>query len=173
MPERIYREEERVDRVGRQVDDEPEDERPLPLQEEDDGLETVDRAEYSERDDRQWPAGRDLDDQVDEVDGGRGEDDGAEQVDEDEETHREAAEAAHVLQRQQFAEIVDGGVDPSTTLRQQDSPCLRRGGHGGSVGNELGLVVREVLEQECGEVSILAEREQVLLVQCLSKRSAP
>lgn len=58
-----------------------------------------------------------------------------------------------------------GRVDPTTALGEEDVPPVGRDGHGLRVGSELGLVVREVLQDERGEVAILPEREQVLLVQ--------
>lgn len=81
---------------------------------------------------------------------------------EDDEAHREAAETAHAIDLQQFDEVVDRRVDPAATLRHQDLPLVRSDRLGLGVTRELGLVLREVLEDHGGEVSILAERQQVL-----------
>jgi len=43
-------------------------------------------------------------------------DDCAEEVDEYHESHAEDAETAHIFQEHKFCEIVDGRVDPATTL---------------------------------------------------------
>jgi hypothetical protein len=57
---------------------------------------------------------------------------------------------------------VDGRVDPATTLRHENLEVV--GGDGLSLGEagELELVLREVLENDGGEVAIFSEREEVL-----------
>jgi len=102
--------------------------------------------------------------------GGNATYDRAEQIDEHEEAHREAAETEQLWQEQQFTQIVHRRVDPATTLRQQHAPrlggdraCLR-------IRRELRLECREVLHEECREETILSEREQILLVQCVDER---
>jgi hypothetical protein len=50
-------------------------------------------------------------------------------------------------------------------LREKNAPGVGSDRHGLSLGEELGLEVGEVLEDEGGEVAILSESEQVLLVQ--------
>ncbi len=69
------------------------------------------------------------------------------QVNEDNESHGEAAETAEPVQEYKFRKIVDRGVDPATTLGQQDFPFIRSNCVGVSVSNKLRFVIREVLEQ--------------------------
>lgn len=83
-------------------------------------------------------------------------------TDEDNETHREAAEAAESVDEEELEEVVDGRVDPAATLRHEDLPVVGRDRLRLGVARELELVLREVLEDDGREVSILAEREQVL-----------
>lgn len=78
---------------------------------------------------------------------------------------RRLTETAHVGKEHQLGKIVHGRVDPATTLREQDTPRVGCDRHGVSIGDEFGLVVREVLEDERCQVSIFTEGEQVLLVQ--------
>jgi hypothetical protein len=60
---------------------------------------------------------------------------------------------------------VDGGVDPATTLREENLPVVGRDGVRVRVTDELGLERGEVLEEERREVPILSEVQQVLHVQ--------
>lgn len=78
---------------------------------------------------------------------------------------RKLTESAHVRKEHELGKVVDSRVDPATALRQKDVEPIGRDGHGQCIGRELGLVVREVLEDEGREVTILSEREEVLLVQ--------
>lgn len=60
---------------------------------------------------------------------------------------------------------MDRRVDPPPPLREQDRPTIGSDGVGDGVGRELHLVGWEVLEHEGGEVSILSEGKEVLLVE--------
>ena len=61
--------------------------------------------------------------------------------------------------------LVDGGVDPATTLREQDAPRLGRSGLAVGIGNELVSHVGEVLGHQRSQETILTKRQQVLLVE--------
>jgi hypothetical protein len=87
---------------------------------------------------------------------------GGQEVDEDDEAHGKAAETAQSIEEDELSQVVDGRVDPSTTLRQQDRPFIGSDGVRMSVPDELGLVVREVLKQQGCQVSIFTKMEQVL-----------
>ena len=76
-------------------------------------------------------------------------------------------ETTHVGKEHQFSQIVNGRVDPSTTLRQQNTPRVGSNSHGVSIGDELRFVIREMLENESSEVTIFSEREQILLVKSI------
>ena len=67
----------------------------------------------------------DFVDEVSDVSGGRRKDQSSEEIEEDEQSHAEKTEAAHVFQTEKFDKIVNGGVDPSTSLREQHAPCIR------------------------------------------------
>ena len=60
---------------------------------------------------------------------------------------------------------MDGRVDPTTTLREEDAPGVRRHRMTERMRVELGLEGREVLHNESRQETIFTEREQVLLVQ--------
>lgn len=87
---------------------------------------------------------------------------GGQEVDEDDEAHGKATETTQSIEEDELSQVVDGGVDPSTTLRQQDTPFIGGDGVRMSVPDELGLVVREVLKQQGRQVSIFTKMEQVL-----------
>ena len=87
------------------------------------------------------------------------------EINEYDETHRETAESAETVQEDQFSQVVNGRVDPSSTLRQQDRPLVWCYGEGMSVTDELGLVHREVLQEESREVTIFTKMEKVLHVE--------
>lgn len=76
---------------------------------------------------RRWQAGserkQDIDgsrSQCESQHGTRGltTDDGTNEIEEDDEPHREETESAHLGQEVQLSEVVDGGVDPSSTLAE-------------------------------------------------------
>jgi hypothetical protein len=92
-------------------------------------------------------------------------DEGGQEVDEHDEAHGEAAKSAQLLQGRQLQEVVDGGVDPATALGQEDGPALRRHRQAHGVLGETGLHVGEMLEQQGGEVPVLPQVQEVLLVQ--------
>ena len=60
---------------------------------------------------------------------------------------------------------MNGGVNPSTTLRKKNTPSVRSNCVGDSVGSEFHLELREVLHHNGGKISVLAELEKVLLVE--------
>ena len=60
---------------------------------------------------------------------------------------------------------MDGRVDPTTTLREEDAPRVWRHRMTERMRIELGLEGREVLHDESRQETIFTEREQVLLVQ--------
>jgi len=83
-------------------------------------------------------------------------------TDEDDEAHREAAEAAHAVDEEELEQVVDGRVDPATALRHEDLPVVGRDRLRLGEARELELVLRKVLEDDRREVAILAERQEVL-----------
>jgi hypothetical protein len=93
---------------------------------------------------------------------------GGQEVDEDDEAHGKAAETAQFIKEDELGQVVDGGVDPSTTLRQQDIPLIRGDGVRVGVSDELGLVVPEVLKQQGCQVSIFTKMEQVLHMESVN-----
>ena len=91
--------------------------------------------------------------------------DSREQINHDDETHRETAETTELLQEDEFTEIVHRRVDPTPTLGQQDLPVVGSNGVRMGITDELGLEVREVLQQQRRHETILSEVQQVLHVQ--------
>ena len=87
------------------------------------------------------------------------------EVYEHEESHGETAEAEHVGQENEFAQVVDSGVDPTTTLREQNAPRLGSDSVSDGRSEELRAERREVLQQQRRQETIFTEGEQVLLVQ--------
>ena len=88
-----------------------------------------------------------------------------EKIKEDDESHREETKSTHLRQEQEFSQIVDCRVDPSSTLRQQNAPRARRDCVGDGIRRELHLECRKVLHHQRSKISVLSKREQVLLVQ--------
>lgn len=117
FPERIYGENKGVHRVREDVDNHPTDMLPLALDDEDDSLKTIDRGDHDDGDERELTgSGGNEIDQVAKIDANRGKHDCAEKVDKDDEAHRKAAEATEVLEPNQFSEIVNSRVDPTSSL---------------------------------------------------------
>lgn len=60
---------------------------------------------------------------------------------------------------------MDRGVDPATTLRQQNRPFIRGDSVSVSITDELRLVHWEMFQQQRRKISILAKVEEILHVQ--------
>lgn len=175
VPERVEWDIEREDWNGEDIEYHPADHVPFAPENEHKCLEAVDCCQHD--DSKQWDLLVFTDDKINEVDdlcntlvanlddfkghtyvsNGDGLDNGRQKIDEDDESHREAAKTAKTIKEYQFCEIVDSRVDPSTPLRQQDLPLIRSNGVGMSIPNELGLIVREVLQKKSCQVTIFAQ----------------
>lgn len=83
-------------------------------------------------------------DEVSEVSAGGWENDGTEEIDEDDESHGETAETTHFFEPDQFCQVVDRGVDPSSSLGEQNAPCFGCGGAGVRIWDEFVGHVGEV-----------------------------
>ena len=81
------------------------------------------------------------------------------------EPHRETTESAKVREENKLDQIVDRGINPSTTLREKNAPFIGCDGVRNSIGREFHLECGEVLHHEGCQVTIFTEREQVLLVE--------
>lgn len=90
---------------------------------------------------------------------------GSQKINKDEESHREAAHPTKLGQGYQFAQVMHCGINPSPTLREQDAESFRCDSLCFGIRNELGPKCWEVLHQECRQVPIFAQGEQILLVQ--------
>lgn len=104
-------------------------------------------------------------DEVAKVDTGGWQDDGTEEINEDDKTHREATETTEVLEPNKLCQIVECRIDPAAALREQDTPCFGRSGEGVGIRDKFVRHRREVLRHEGGEVTIFAERQQILFVE--------
>jgi hypothetical protein len=61
---------------------------------------------------------------VSEVNDDDGLENGTDQIEDDDKTHTETAETTETGDTEENEEIVDGGVDPATTLREEDCPLF-------------------------------------------------
>lgn len=89
----------------------------------------------------------------------------ADQFDEDNELHTEAEGSAEITNQDQFHEIVDSTVDPSSSLREKNLELIRYGGLAHSLWNEDLLSLGESSQHQSREITIFTKKEQVLLVQ--------
>jgi hypothetical protein len=87
------------------------------------------------------------------------------QIEEDNESHRKETESTHFRNGQEFKEVMNSRIDPSSTLRQENCPTRRRDGVSDSIGRKFHLESGKVLHHQCREVSIFTQREKVLLVE--------
>lgn len=71
----------------------------------------------------------------------------AEKINKDKEPHREAAEPEKFWEKNQLAQVMDCGINPTTTLREQDTEGLWCDCTSDSIGNEFRLECREVFHQ--------------------------
>ena len=115
------------------------------------------------------PRGRGRGAEATDVSDGDGCDDRGQEVDEDDEPHREAAESAELVDEDELGQVVDGRVDPSSSLREQHAPLVRSDRLCERGSDERRLVLGEVLEEERGQVSILSEVKQVLQTEKCEK----
>jgi hypothetical protein len=165
VPERVYWEDERVDWKGNDVDYHPSDMLPLPLQNEDERLQTVDGRYHDNRDD--WELafmGRNQVDKVTKIDTRRWKDDRTEKIDENDESHTETTETAHLLNPYQFCQVVYGRIDPSSSLRKQNAPGFGGSGTCIRIGDELIRHVWEMFGHKGCKVTIFTKGQEVLLV---------
>lgn len=79
--------------------------------------------------------------------------------------HREAEGPAEVADEEELEEVVNGRVDPSSTLREEDAERVGDDGLADSLRAEHHLALGEGLEHERRKVAILAEEQEVLLVE--------
>ena len=91
---------------------------PLSLENENNCLETVDCRNHDNRDQRKlsFMVCHSVNEIAD-IDTSRGKNDSSEKIDKDDKSHTETAKATHILERHEFYQIVDSGIDPSTSLR--------------------------------------------------------
>ncbi len=166
VPKRIDREDKRVDGKGQKINQHPADVLPLSFENKNDGLKAIDGCYHDNRNQRELSSMRcNAVDEIAQITTGSRQDDRSEEVDEDNKTHTEATEAAKVWQPHQFREVVDCGINPPTSLRQEHAPRLRRGGACVSVRYEFVRHLRKVFRHKCCKISILSKRKEILLVQ--------
>ena len=91
-----------------------------------------------------------------------------EQINHDDETHRETTDTTQLREENQFTQVMDSGINPTTTLRQQNGPRLWCHSVCNSVWGELQLERREMFDKQSRQESIFAEREQIFLVKSIN-----
>ena len=106
-------------------------------------------------------------DQISQVGAGCWQNDRTEKIDKDHKSHTETAESTEIFQKDQFGQIVDGGVNPATSLGDQNPPGLGSSSGCIGVGDEFVGHGREMLGHQCREISILTQGKKILLVQCV------
>lgn len=89
----------------------------------------------------------------------------SDQVNEDDEAHGEAAKSTEVREEDELAEVVNGGVDPSSSLGQQDFELVWCDGMRYCIGCELHLERREMLHHNGRQITIFTKVQQILLVK--------
>lgn len=89
---------------------------------------------------------------------GDGKDDCAKEIHEDDELHAEAECPAEVANEDEFHQVVDRGVDPSTTLRKEDAERIRDYSSALRLRKEHHLAVGECAEEDRGEEAIFPEQ---------------
>lgn len=167
MPECVGREDKVPNWQREEVDDHPSDVGDLARGDDDEqAWKTKNDTEEDQGDESRFGAiDSRADNQVDgERDGSR-QDEGTRQFHEHDELHGEAESTAKIPDQQQFRQIVDCRVDPSSSLGQQDAEAIRDDRLANSLWTEDHLALGECLEHERCEVSIFTEQEQVLLVE--------
>lgn len=117
VPERIDWKDKAVDRVSKNIDDHPSNMLPLAFDDKNNRLQTIYSGNNTDGDIRDLTRPRsDEVDEIDDINTGGGENDGSEQVNEHDETHTETAESAQVFEEHQFSQVVDGRIDPASSL---------------------------------------------------------
>jgi hypothetical protein len=139
---------------------------PLSLENEDKSLKSVDSTNHSKRDVRNGSSAGSQDvDEVTNVNTGRWKNNGTAKINEHNESHTETAETTELLKLHELDQVMDGRVNPSSTLRQKNTPRFGSSRLTLGIGNELVGHLGEILGHQGGEVAILTEGKQVLLVK--------
>jgi hypothetical protein len=159
VPERVYRENKRVDGKHQDIYYHPSNVLPLSLKDEDKCLETVHGCYHDDGDQRKLARmSCNSVDEVSEVRASRGQDKRPKQIDENDESHAKAAKAAHFFEPNQLRQIVNGRINPSPPLRKKDAPGFGSCGAGVGIRDKFVRHVREVFGHQSSEVPIFAQR---------------
>ena len=117
VPEREDRQHERIDGESDDVNNHPANMLPLPLDDEDERLQTVDRGNHDDRYQRKLSrVGCNTVDEISKIGARSRKDNGTEEINKHYEAHTETAKSTQVLEEDQFSQIVYGRVDPTTSL---------------------------------------------------------
>src|SRR5271155_2300348 len=79
--------------------------------------------------------------------------------------HGETERSTKIADEEKFHEIVDGTVDPSSSLTEEDFELIGDDSLAHRVGNKDLFSMRESFQHQCRKISILPEQKQILLVQ--------
>lgn len=166
FPERVRGQDEIPNWQGKKVDQHPEDVDETVGGDYDENTgETENQGEQDQGDDLDRLADDGGNNDVDGEGDGGGKDQCTDQLDEDDELHAEAECSAEVAHEHQFEEVVHGTVNPATTLREQDHEFVWDNCFANGLRDENLLALGEGLQHQGGQVSILTQKKQVLLVQ--------
>lgn len=166
FPERIGRQDEVPNWKRAQIDQHPEDvDETVGGDHDQDTWKAEDQSKQDQRNDLHWLADDGGDDDVNSEGDGGGENQSTDELDEDDKLHTEAECSAEIAHKYQFEQVVHSTVDPATTLGEQYHELVGDDSLANGLRDEDLLALGERLEHQCGEVSILTQEKQVLLVQ--------
>ena len=117
MPESVEGKDESEEGQGQNINNQPADMFPLALQQENDNLQTVAGHEQNNGDEGKEAAAECSVNQIGKISHRGRHDQSGKQVKEYDEPHTETTETAELGQQKQLGKIVNGGVNPTTTLR--------------------------------------------------------
>lgn len=92
---------------------------------------------------------------------------GTHELDKDDELHTEAECSAEITDQDQFHEVVDSTVDPSSSLGEKDLEFVGYGGLANSLWHEHLLPLGKSPQHQGREITIFSKEKQVFLVQCV------
>jgi hypothetical protein len=82
--------------------------------------------------------------------------------------HGETEGSTKIPDEEKFHEIVDGTVNPSSSLTEEDFELIRDDSLAYRVGNKDLFSMRESLQHQCRQISIFSKEKQILLVQSIN-----
>ena len=85
-------------------------------------------------------------------------------IKQNEKSHRKTTKSKQLRKERQFTKVVNRRINPSSTLRKQNTPRFRSHRMSNSIRTKLGLQRREMFHQKRRQKPIFTQREQILLM---------